>query len=199
MVEILRKHCIWTRDNDEKWDFLLVVDKIYPAVQPFGQLWFFASFSLLTFVSPPKYFSKLLWYPTYTNICLRSWTKVFNLASTFYSSHTSICWTSIHFFACDILAPHDLIQIVKSSKRKVGICLVHSCTIFLCCPNGEIDDPYRGPNMNDRENLVGLLTRICPTWLYPSRTHWGISKYFSLFAVWPGGSVTKKATYVGIG
>ena len=118
-VDILRKHCSWTRDNDEKWDFLLVVDKIYPfsAVQPFGQLRFFASLSLLTFVSPQKYFSKLLWYPTYTNICLRSWAKVFNLAKTFYSSHTSISWTSVHFFACDILASHDLLQLVKSSER----------------------------------------------------------------------------------
>ena len=128
---------------------------------------------LIDFVAPPKYFSKVIWYPTYTNICLRSWTKVFNLASTFYSSHTSISWTSVHFFACDILAPHDFIQLVKSSERNwVEICLVHSCTIFLCCPNGEIENPYRGPNMNDRENLVvGLLTRICLTWLRPSRTH----------------------------
>ena len=36
--------------------------------------------------------------------------------------------------------------------------------------------------MNDRENLVvGLLTRICPTWFHPSWTHEGISKYFFSF------------------
>ena len=36
--------------------------------------------------------------------------------------------------------------------------------------------------MNDRENVIaGLQTRICPTWLCPSRTHLGISKYFFSF------------------
>ena len=39
--------------------------------------------------------------------------------------------------------------------------LVHSCTIFLCCLDGEIyeiDDPYRNPNMNNKDHRVGLLT-----------------------------------------
>ena len=35
--------------------------------------------------------------------------------------------------------------------------------------------------MNDRENLVGLLTRICPTLLHPSRTHFKVLFLFLQF------------------
>ena len=38
---------------------------------------------------------------------------------------------------------------------KVGFLLVHSCTIFLCCLDGEIYDPYTNPNMNNRDHRVG--------------------------------------------
>ena len=33
--------------------------------------------------------------------------------------------------------------------------VVHSCTIFLCCLDGEIYDPYRNPNMNNKDHRVG--------------------------------------------
>ena len=34
----------------------------------------------------------------------------------------------------------------------VGVDVVYSCTIFLCCLDGEeiYDDPYRNPNMNNK-------------------------------------------------
>ena len=44
---------------------------------------------------------------------------------------------------------------------EVGKSLVHSCTIFLCCLDGEIyerymnDDPYRNPNMDNKDHRVG--------------------------------------------
>ena len=38
---------------------------------------------------------------------------------------------------------------------KVTNLLVHSCTILLCCSDGEIyDDPYRDPNTNDNDHRV---------------------------------------------
>ena len=43
-----------------------------------------------------------------------------------------------------------------SVAHKVTYKVVHSCTIFLCCLEGEIyDDPYRNPNMNNNDHLVG--------------------------------------------
>ena len=39
-----------------------------------------------------------------------------------------------------------------------GFKLVHCCAIFLC----EIDDHHRNPNNNDRDHLVGQLTRFSP-------------------------------------
>ena len=33
--------------------------------------------------------------------------------------------------------------------------IVHSCTIFLCCLDGEIFDTYRNPNMNNKDQRVG--------------------------------------------
>ena len=36
---------------------------------------------------------------------------------------------------------------VADSGRKI----VYSCTIFLCC----LDDPYRNPNMNNKDHRVG--------------------------------------------
>ena len=37
--------------------------------------------------------------------------------------------------------------------------LVHGCTIFLCLQQCCLDDPWKGPSINDKDHLFGLLTR----------------------------------------
>ena len=56
---------------------------------------------------------------------------------------------------------------MQNAGRSSGDKIVHSCTIFFCCLDGEIFDTYRNPNMNNKDHRVGLITRIdhCRTWV----------------------------------
>ena len=41
--------------------------------------------------------------------------------------------------------------------------LAHRCAIFLCYLGCEIDDQYRNSNVNNKDHLVGQLTKLTPT------------------------------------
>ena len=73
--------------------------------------------------------------------------KPFNAMNYLYIRKTTLKWVVLMF---------------KMSDKVVwnGIDLAHRCTIFLCYLGG---DQYRNPNINDRDHLVGQLTRIDPT------------------------------------
>ena len=73
------------------------------------------------------------------------------------------------YLALPLLCASDLVSEELSEGRFlcsspslstiVRYVLVHGCTIFLCWQKCCLDDPCKGPSINDKDHLFGLLTR----------------------------------------